>query len=361
MRVTVTTTAGPLVMQFMPHVAPLFVAHFIGLAERGFYEGIPFYRIVSRFMVQSGHNSHRLESSPKHPWPVTCPDEWTGAEVVHQKGFCNVANAGRNTQASEWCVFDGPAMWLTGKHTIFAVLIDGYDTLAAIASTPVMSTPTHFNGEKSKPTEADAVVVTKVDVDRAHFADDTTYQLVIRTNWGVMRASLFHEAAPKTVAHIVSLMTKYPTFYHKNPFHRVVNNYLLQGGKTPAALSAVNTVDLPMCPKETTHLKHVRGSLASVANTQGQLCVFARESQALDGAASDTVFGVVTHGFAVLDELLRRPTKESDTFRNGDAARTAERSTPIEQVTILDMELVPMRGDAFTRAYLDEGGGSDGK
>jgi hypothetical protein len=62
----------------------------------------------------------------------------------------------------------------------------------------------------------------------------------------------------------------------------------------------------------------------------------------------------MTHGFSVLDELMRLPTRESDTFRNGDAARTPERSSPTEFVHILDSEVVPMSTGYFTRTYLDD-------
>lgn len=365
MKVTVTTTEGPLVLEFMPHVAPFFISQFIKLCELGYYEGIPFYRIVKGFMIQTGFNAHRLKDA-KHTysWPTKCPDEWPDAELIHQKGFCNVANAGPGTQSSEWCVFDGTANWLTGKHTVFAVLIDGYETLERIASIPTISEPAWFNGEKSKPSRDATVLHISVD-SSAVDVSDVSYELIIKTNCigaraagsggqGTIRASLFREASPSTVQHFVDLITNHPTFYRRNPIHRISKGFAIQCGQTSQRLANANAAGtMPFCQAESSNLLHGRGSLVSIPGTQGQFLIMDRAQPAMDGGGGGCVFGVVTHGFDVLNRLMNRPV-EPGYFKLRDGS--TEKSKPMEDVHIVDIQVNSMTSVEFAQVYMMPGG-----
>lgn len=347
MKVIVSTTHGDLVLQLMPHVAPHFVSHFIKLCEKDYYIGIPFYRIVKNFMIQTGLNGNRLPDYKTHDWPVRCIDEYIGAEILHQKGFCNVANGGPQTQTSEWCVFDGTARWLTGKHTIFAVLINGYDTLEKIATIPVTTSPGWFNNECSKPTCNAIIENITLDIPM----NDVTYQLEIRTKgYGIIRASLFHHAAPLTVKHFISLLLHHSDFYNDMPIHRIAKGFTLQTGRTPQSYSKT---PISMFPVEETcvKLKHVRGSIASVKNTQGQICIFNRECQWLDtsDSTSDTIFGCVTHGFNVLDRLFQCETEESTIFKTQDG--TFELSKPKSPILIHSIKINDISLEDFSKIY----------
>jgi cyclophilin family peptidyl-prolyl cis-trans isomerase len=120
-----TTNKGPIVIKFMPDVAPMHVTNFIYLAKLGFFDGLSFHRVITGFMAQGGDPLGTGTGGPGYQF-----DGETKPEVKHGRpGLLSMANAGPGTDGSQFFLTFVPTPWLDGKHTIFGEVIEGMDTL----------------------------------------------------------------------------------------------------------------------------------------------------------------------------------------------------------------------------------------
>ncbi|MCC6314409.1 MAG: peptidylprolyl isomerase [Thermomicrobiales bacterium] len=137
------TNKGDITVEFFPKEAPNTVNNFICLARDGYYDGTPFHRIVSGFVIQGGDPTGTGAGGPGYKFadePVTRP---------YTKGILAMANAGPNTNGSQFfIVLDN--VQLPPNYTIFGQVTSGMDVVDAIAKTP---TKASRGGEKSTPTE----------------------------------------------------------------------------------------------------------------------------------------------------------------------------------------------------------------
>lgn len=149
----IETTAGPIVVEFWPDVAPRTVENFKKLANDKFYDGTAFHRIVDGFMIQGGDP---LTKDPeKEPlWGTGDPGYKIPAEFndrPHDRGVLSMARSqDPDSAGSQFFVMLGRAPHLDGSYTGFGKMISGEETLAKIAATPVAVNP---GGERSKPLE----------------------------------------------------------------------------------------------------------------------------------------------------------------------------------------------------------------
>lgn len=151
---TIETNKGTIKAELYAKDAPITVNNFVVLARDGFYDGIKFHRIINSFMVQTGDPLGTGSGGPGYSFK----DESVTRE--YERGTLAMANAGPNTNGSQFFIVhaDYP---LDKKYTIFGKVIEGLDTLDAIASVPVTTDPN--SGENSKP--AEAVMMTKVTIE----------------------------------------------------------------------------------------------------------------------------------------------------------------------------------------------------
>ena len=161
-RAKVETSAGTMVLEFMPEVAPNHVKNFIKLAEDGFYNGTRFHRVIPGFMIQGGcPNSKELNKD--HLWGTGGPGWNVDAEfndTNHGRGILSAARSQNpNSAGSQFFVCHGDASFLDGQYTAFGRLVEGDDTLDAIANAP-----TAKGGEGSRP--KDPVQIVKVTIER---------------------------------------------------------------------------------------------------------------------------------------------------------------------------------------------------
>ena len=121
----VATTKGPILIKFLPKVAPMHVTSFIYLARLGFYDGLAFHRVISKFMAQGGCPLGNGTGGPGY--------QFTGEfapDVKHdQGGKLSMANAGPGTDGSQFFLTFVPTPWLDGKHTLFGEVTEGMDVL----------------------------------------------------------------------------------------------------------------------------------------------------------------------------------------------------------------------------------------
>ncbi len=158
----ITTTEGELVIEFWPDVAPKTVENFKTLAQKGFYDGTCFHRIIKGFMIQGGDPLTK-DASQESQWGTGGPGHTIKAEFndhSHQRGVISMARSAHPDSAgSQFFICDGDASFLDRQYTAFGKLIQGDDVLDKIAGTPVAS---GGSGERSKPQKRVGVVSVKI-------------------------------------------------------------------------------------------------------------------------------------------------------------------------------------------------------
>jgi len=122
------TNVGPIKLKLLPGVAPMHVTSTIYLTRLGFYDGVPFHRVINGFMAQGGDPLGRGTGGPGYKY-----DGEFDASVKHDKpGMLSMANAGPGTDGSQFFITFVPTPHLDGRHTIFGEVVDGMDTVKAL-------------------------------------------------------------------------------------------------------------------------------------------------------------------------------------------------------------------------------------
>jgi len=126
---TMTTNKGEIRLELHDDKTPKTVANFEKLAADGFYDGLKFHRVIDDFMVQGGCPQGTGTGGPGY----TFEDEFH-PELKHEApGVLSMANAGPNTNGSQFFITHVPCPWLDGKHSVFGrVLDDGQEVVNAI-------------------------------------------------------------------------------------------------------------------------------------------------------------------------------------------------------------------------------------
>src|SRR6266571_8620500 len=122
------TSMGNFTVELFDQQAPNTVANFIKLSEKNFYDGIIFHRVIDRFMIQGGDPTGTGRGGPGY----TFADEIDPTLKHNAEGMLSMANAGPNTNGSQFFITLVPTPWLDGKHTIFGKVIKGMDVVKAI-------------------------------------------------------------------------------------------------------------------------------------------------------------------------------------------------------------------------------------
>jgi peptidyl-prolyl cis-trans isomerase B (cyclophilin B) len=121
------TDRGPIKLELYPDKAPLTVANFVNLARRGFYDGLNFHRVIADFMIQGGCPEGSGRGGPGYRF-----EDETGNGVRHERGVLSMANAGPNTNGSQFFITHVATPWLDGKHTVFGKVVEGLDVVDAV-------------------------------------------------------------------------------------------------------------------------------------------------------------------------------------------------------------------------------------
>ncbi len=129
-KATIETTKGKIVVELYADKAPRTVANFVKLSKQGFYNGIIFHRVIPGFMVQTGDPTGTGRGGPGY----TFEDEFAPDLKHDTPGVLSMANAGPNTNGSQFFITLAPTPWLNGKHTIFGKVVEGQSVVDAIAA-----------------------------------------------------------------------------------------------------------------------------------------------------------------------------------------------------------------------------------
>ena len=123
-----TTSRGEIVCELFAKDAPNTVNNFVYLAKDGFYDGTTFHRVIENFMVQGGDPTGTGRGGPGYRFE----DEFGGNPHRHKVGSLSMANAGPNTNGSQFFITHIATDWLDGKHTVFGQVLSGQDIVNAI-------------------------------------------------------------------------------------------------------------------------------------------------------------------------------------------------------------------------------------
>jgi cyclophilin family peptidyl-prolyl cis-trans isomerase len=158
-RVLLKTSQGDIVVELFEDQAPNTVLNFITLVQRGFYDGLPFHRVLPGFMAQGGDPKKNGSGGPGYTIPCECYPPANANYRLHYRGTLSMAHAGRDTGGSQFFLTFLPTPHLNGKHTAFGRVISGFDVLAKLK---------RIDPETSNGAAADKIIEAKVIRKRAH-------------------------------------------------------------------------------------------------------------------------------------------------------------------------------------------------
>lgn len=144
----IETSQGDITVKLFPEKAPKTVENFIGLASgkkewkdpttgkaikgKSLYSGTKFHRVIPDFMIQGGDPLGNGRGGPGYQFE----DEVSSSDQMDKPGILAMANAGPNTNGSQFFITVKPTPWLSGKHTIFGEVVQGMDVVEKISQAP---------------------------------------------------------------------------------------------------------------------------------------------------------------------------------------------------------------------------------
>ncbi len=135
-RILVKTSKGDIAGTLFATKAPITVANYLNLAQRGYYNGLTFHRVIPDFMIQGGDPTGTGRGGPGY----TFEDEVRTGLKHDKPGIFSMANAGPGANGSQFFVTHVVTPWLDGKHTVFGEVTKGQDVVLAIRQGDSIST-----------------------------------------------------------------------------------------------------------------------------------------------------------------------------------------------------------------------------
>ncbi|MCS7053322.1 MAG: peptidylprolyl isomerase [Ignavibacterium sp.] len=127
----IQTNMGTIELELFADKTPKTVENFVGLAKKGYYNGVIFHRVIDKFMIQGGDPTGTGRGG-ESLWGGKFEDEIVPELKHDSEGILSMANAGPNTNGSQFFITLVPTPWLDGKHTVFGKVIKGMDVVRAI-------------------------------------------------------------------------------------------------------------------------------------------------------------------------------------------------------------------------------------
>ena len=149
----IRTNKGDITLELFASEAPKTVNNFVFLAREGFYNGVSFHRVMKEFMIQTGDPKGNGSGGPGYRFA----DEPVSRS--YSKGIVAMANAGPNTNGSQFFIVHGAQVGLRPLYTIFGQVASGLDTVDAIADSPVRASD---RGEVSSPIEP--IIIDSIEI-----------------------------------------------------------------------------------------------------------------------------------------------------------------------------------------------------
>ncbi len=135
---TIGTDKGDIQIQLFPEEASLTVANFVNLAQRGYYDGLKFHRVIANFMIQGGDPKGTGSGGPGYKFK----DEFSPKRRHDSGGTLSMANSGPGTNGSQFFITHKATPWLDDKHSVFGKVTSSQEIVDAISKGDVMKTIT---------------------------------------------------------------------------------------------------------------------------------------------------------------------------------------------------------------------------
>jgi peptidyl-prolyl cis-trans isomerase B (cyclophilin B) len=127
-QVSIETNRGTIELELYPQHAPQTVNNFVFLARQGYYDGVKFHRVIDDFMIQTGDPTGTGRGGPGYQFA----DECKGNPLKHERKVISMANAGPNTNGSQFFITHIATPHLNGKHTVFGKVTKGAEVVDSI-------------------------------------------------------------------------------------------------------------------------------------------------------------------------------------------------------------------------------------
>ena len=134
--VVLETNQGDIEIKLKPDVAPKACENFTKLAEKGYYDGLIFHRVIKGFMIQGGDPTGTGRGG-ESIWGRSFEDEVSPVAKFDGPGILAMANSGPNTNGSQFFITTAKTPWLNMRHTIFGEVVSGLEVVQSIENTPV--------------------------------------------------------------------------------------------------------------------------------------------------------------------------------------------------------------------------------
>ncbi len=131
----ITTDKGVIELELATKAAPVTVNNFVFLARENFYDGVIFHRVIPNFMIQGGDPTGTGRGDAGYKFD----DELNAESLRHETHVISMANAGPNTNGSQFFITHAPQPHLNGMHTVFGKVISGGDVVDTISGGDVMN------------------------------------------------------------------------------------------------------------------------------------------------------------------------------------------------------------------------------
>jgi peptidyl-prolyl cis-trans isomerase B (cyclophilin B) len=137
-RATMETSRGTIQLNLDPKSAPTAVNNFVFLAREGFYDNLVFHRVIDNFMIQGGDPTGTGRGGPGYRFD----DEFGPDDLKHERCVISMANAGPNTNGSQFFITHAPQPHLDGHHKVFGKVISGEDVVDSIQQNDTLTSVT---------------------------------------------------------------------------------------------------------------------------------------------------------------------------------------------------------------------------
>lgn len=151
----IKTNMGNIEIELFEKQTPKTVENFIGLANKNYYDGVIFHRVIDGFMIQGGDPTGTGRGGESF-WGGKFADEFVDTLKHSTEGILSMANAGPNTNGSQFFITLVPTPWLDKHHTVFGKVINGMDVVKAIGKVA--------KGQQDKPLKD--VVMEKITIEK---------------------------------------------------------------------------------------------------------------------------------------------------------------------------------------------------
>lgn len=141
---TIKTEKGDIRLLLFDDEVPMTVNNFVFLARQGFYDGCTFHRVIPGFVAQAGDPTGTGSGGPGY----TFPDEFSPSLSHDSAGILSMANAGSDTNGSQFFITYAPQPHLNGRHSIFGEVVDGMEVLLSLTPRDPVADPDAPSGDE---------------------------------------------------------------------------------------------------------------------------------------------------------------------------------------------------------------------